>query len=120
MDEASRCHRVAFMQHGRIIADGAPSELRAEYNGRILELRGQNLNLLRHFAAHDKDVEDVHAFGDRLHLRVRVNTAQAVMKRLPDELNEKDGARVDDIRIIPPVLEDVFIALLEQSDESRV
>jgi len=113
MDEASRCHRVAFMQHGRIIADGAPSELRAEYNERILELRGQNLNLLRRFAAQDKDVEDVHAFGDRLHLRVRAGAGQAVMKRLPDELN-KDGARVDNIRIIPPALEDVFIALLEQ------
>jgi ABC-2 type transport system ATP-binding protein len=113
MDEASRCHRVAFMQRGRIIADGAPSALRAEYNERILELRGPNLNLLRRLAAQDKDVEDVHAFGDRLHLRVRANTAQAVMKRLPDELN-KDGALVDDIRMIPPVLEDVFIALLEQ------
>jgi ABC-2 type transport system ATP-binding protein len=113
MDEASRCHRVAFMQRGRIIADGPPSELRAEYNERILELRGQNLNLLRRFAAQDKDVEDVHAFGDRLHLRVRANTGQAVMKRLPNELN-KDGAHVDDIRMIPPVLEDVFIALLEQ------
>ena len=113
MDEASRCHRVAFMQRGHIIADGAPSELRAEYNERILELRGQNLNLLRRFAAQDKDVEDVHAFGDRLHLRVRANTAKAVMNRLPDELN-KDGARVDNIRMIPPVLEDVFIALLEQ------
>ncbi|MCJ7434474.1 MAG: ABC transporter ATP-binding protein [Anaerolineales bacterium] len=119
MDEASRCHRVAFMQRGRIIADGTPSELRTEYNERILELRGQNLNLLRRFAAQDKDVEDVHAFGDRLHLRVRVNTGQAVMKRLPNELN-KDGARVDNIRMIRPVLEDVFIALLEQSDESRI
>ena len=113
MDEASRCHRVAFMQRGRIIADGAPSELRAEYNGRILELRGPDLNLLRRLVMQDKDVEDVHAFGDRLHLRVRPDTAQAVMKRLPDELN-KDDAHVDDIRIIPPVLEDVFIALLEQ------
>jgi len=113
MDEASRCHRVAFMQRGRIIADGAPSALRAEYNERILELRGQNLNLLRRLAAQDEDVEDVHAFGDRLHLRVRANTAQAVMKRLPNEV-QKDGAHVDEIRIIPPVLEDVFIALLEQ------
>jgi ABC-2 type transport system ATP-binding protein len=114
MDEATRCHRVAFMQRGRIIADGAPAELRAEYNERILELRGQNLNLLRRLAAQDNDVEDVHAFGDRLHLRVRANTAKAVMKRLPNELNN-DGARVDNIRMIPPVLEDVFIALLEQN-----
>jgi ABC-2 type transport system ATP-binding protein len=119
MDEASRCHRVAFMQRGRIIADGAPSELRAEYNGRILELRGPDLNLLRRLVMQDKDVEDVHAFGDRLHLRVHPDTAQVVMKRLPAEL-AKDGAHVDDIRVISPVLEDVFIALLEQSDESRI
>jgi len=119
MDEASRCHRVAFMQHGHIIAEGAPSALCAEYNGRVLELRGPHLNLLRRLVMQDRGVEDVRAFGDRLHLRVRADAAQAVIKRLPDELS-KNGVYVDDIRVISPVLEDVFIALLEQSDESHI
>src|SRR5688572_30640392 len=70
MDEASRCHRVGFMKAGRIITEDTPSNLRARLAGRILELRGTPLHILRHTAHADKDVEDVQAFGDRLHIRV--------------------------------------------------
>jgi ABC-2 type transport system ATP-binding protein len=70
MDEASRCHRVGFMKDGRIIAEDTPSNLRAKLNGRILELRGTPINLLRRVAHKDQDVEDVQAFGDRLHIRM--------------------------------------------------
>lgn len=117
MDEASRCHRVAFMRHGRIIAEGAPSELRATLNHRILELRGGPLNTLRRLAQRDPDVEDVRAFGDRLHLRVREKRAETVIQRLPAELAQ--GGKVTDLRMIPPTLEDVFIALLEESGEQE-
>ncbi len=110
MDEASRCQRVGFMKAGRIIAEDTPSSLRARLNGRVLELRGSPIGILRHVAHKDSDVEDVQAFGDRLHIRVRENTAAAVLGRLPAEISEA-GGRVDELRSVPPVLEDVFIAL---------
>ena len=50
MDEASRCHRIGFMKAGRIIAEDTPANLRRRLNGRVLELRGSPLNLLRHIA----------------------------------------------------------------------
>ena len=71
MDEAARCSRVGFMRDGKIIAEGAPSELRTMLKDRILELSGDPIKQLRHIAQKDEDVEDVRAFGDRLHLRVR-------------------------------------------------
>ncbi|HEY2980906.1 MAG TPA: ABC transporter ATP-binding protein [Anaerolineales bacterium] len=114
MDEASRCHRVAFMRAGKIITEGPPSTLRAVLNNRILELRGRPLNQLRHLATRDPDVDDVRAFGDRLHLRVREHQAESVMKRLPAELR-KEGAEVTELRVVQPSLEDVFISLLEGS-----
>lgn len=110
MDEASRCHRVGFMKSGRIIAEDTPSNLRARLNGRILELRGSPLNTLRHVSHQDADTEDVQAFGDRLHIRVREGKSQAVLKRLNSEIG-KAGGRVDELRSVPPALEDVFIAL---------
>jgi len=110
MDEASRCHRVGFMKQGRIIAEDTPSNLRSLLNGRILELRGSPLDILRHAAHKDDDVEDVQAFGDRLHIRVRDNTAQSVLRRLKSEI-KSSGGHVDELRIVPPALEDVFIAL---------
>lgn len=115
MDEASRCHRVGFMKYGKIIAEDTPSNLRARLNNRVLELRGSPLNLLRHVAHKDQDVEDVQAFGDRLHIRVRENKAQDVLSRLRSEIRS-EGGQVDELRSVPPALEDVFIALSENEN----
>jgi ABC-2 type transport system ATP-binding protein len=112
MDEASRCHRVGFMRDGRIIAEDTPSNLRSTLNGRILELRGSPLDILRHTAHNDENVEDVQAFGDRLHIRVGEGKSKAVLKRLKTGIKQA-GGRVDELRLIPPALEDVFIALSE-------
>jgi ABC-2 type transport system ATP-binding protein len=112
MDEASRCHRVGFMKSGRIIAEDTPSGLRSRLNGRVLELRGSPINLLRHVAHKDPDVEDVQAFGDRLHIRVGENKAQNVLDRLESQITT-EGGRVDELRAVPPGLEDVFISLSE-------
>jgi ABC-2 type transport system ATP-binding protein len=115
MDEASRCHRVGFMKAGRIIAEDTPSNLRARLNGRVLELRGSPINVLRHVAHQDPDVEDVQAFGDRLHIRVGENKAQDVLNRLKSQIRSA-GGQVDELRSVPPVLEDVFIALSENEN----
>jgi ABC-2 type transport system ATP-binding protein len=112
MDEASRCHRVGFMKAGRIITEDTPSNLRARLAGRILELRGSPLHILRHTSHADPDVEDVQAFGDRLHIRVGEGKAEAVLHRLPAEIRSV-GGEIDELRIVKPVLEDVFIALSE-------
>lgn len=119
MDEASRCHRVGFMKNGKIIAEDTPSALRSLLNGRVLELRGSPLNLLRHVAHEDVDVEDVQAFGDRLHIRVRDDQAQRVIRRLQAEITSA-GGQVDELRVVPPALEDVFIALSEDKADPVV
>ena len=116
MDEASRCHRVGFMKAGKIIAEDSPSALRARLADRVLELRGEPINLLRHMAHQDPGVEDVAAFGDRLHLRVGPGQAEAVLGRLPGSV-QAAGGRVIDLRRTPPALEDVFIALSENTNE---
>jgi ABC-2 type transport system ATP-binding protein len=116
MDEAVRCHRVGFMRHGKIIAEGTPSELRAMLKDRVLELSGTPIKGLRAIAQKDADVDDVCAFGDRLHLRVKQDKAQVVIDRLPLEI-QSQGAQVNHLRSIPAQLEDVFIYLSEQSYE---
>jgi drug efflux transport system ATP-binding protein len=118
MDEASRCHRVGFMKAGRIIAEDTPFNLRARLNNRILELRGTPLHILRHTAHIDADVEDVQAFGDRLHIRVGENKAQDVLRRLPSEIRSV-GGEIEEFRLIPPVLEDVFIALSDHEYSTK-
>ena len=115
MDEAARCHRVGFMKKGQIIAEGTPGQLRTMLNERIVELRGDPLPLLKHIAAQDSDVEDVRAFGDRLHLRVGMEQSEPVIQKLKKSIHAGGGTFMS-ARPIPPVLEDVFIYLSEQEN----
>jgi ABC-2 type transport system ATP-binding protein len=116
MDEAARCNRVGFMRHGQLIAEDTPSQLRSRLAGRILELRGAPLQLLRRLAQSDPGVQAVRAFGDRIHLRVGESHADAVIKRLPGVVRS-EGGTVDYLRATAPLLEDVFILLSEQAYE---
>lgn len=110
MDEAARCHRVGFIKNGKLMVEGTPAELRARLDGRILELRGSPLSEIRHRAAAIPGVENVQAFGDRLHLRVVQGQAESIMKRLPAQLRPT-GVIIEFLRPLPSTLEDVFIAL---------
>ncbi len=112
MDEASRCHRIGFMKAGKIIAEDTPSKLRSQLNNRILELRGEPLHELKNICLQNEDVEEVAAFGDKLHLRVKDGTSQNVLSRLPKQI-ESQNIKVNNLRVVPPSLEDIFILLTE-------
>jgi ABC-2 type transport system ATP-binding protein len=112
MDEASRCTRVGFMRQGRLLVEAPPDVLRDRLLGRIVEVRGKPLAVLRDLAEQLEDVEQVQMFGDRLHLRVREGSEKEVIKQLKHTLDTNAGA-IESIRSIRPQLEDAFIALLE-------
>ena len=108
MDEAARCTRVGFMLRGKLVEEGTPSSLRKRLDGRIVELAGLPLADLRHMAMGDPDVEDVHKFGDRLHVVVKKGCAQDVISRL-ERCAPADGVQIRQVREIQPLLEDVFM-----------
>src|SRR5512136_114855 len=111
MDEASRCHRVGLMNHGRLMAEGTPHEIVKPLAGHILELAAAPQRVARDVATRFPAVDDVQVFGDRLHLRVQ-ETAQ-VLERLPAALTNA-GVSVTHLRSTEPTLEDVFTQLLGQ------
>jgi ABC-2 type transport system ATP-binding protein len=113
MDEAARCNRIGFMRAGQIIAEGTPGELRSILDGRIVELRGSPLPLLKQVVAANPQVEDVRAFGDCLHIRLRDKGTKQVLTDLGRQIPAA-GGKCQPARLVPPVLEDVFIALAIQ------
>ena len=112
MDEAGRCGRIGFMRLGEILVEGNPSELRSTLNGRIIEVHGSPLQLLRQLARAEEHVEDAQMFGDRLHLRVEGDSANQVINHLKQSIPSQGGT-LTRARTITPQLEDVFINLLE-------
>ncbi len=116
MDEAMRFNRVIFMNKGRALIEGAPRELLHRLDGLILELAADQQMETRRLAALDPDVEDVHAFGDRLHLRVK--HPDGPLARLPGILANAN-IRLYHLRPVTPTLEDVFIQLLEMDQNGN-
>lgn len=114
MDEASRCNRIGFMQHGRILAEGTPQSLIEPLHGRILELLASPRRLVRQVVAEDTAVEDIQPFGHKFHLRVQPGAAAMVQQRLPAALVAA-GAIVERLELTPPLLEDAFIQLLHEA-----
>ncbi len=112
MDEASRCHRVSFMRQGMILIEGSPASLRASLAGSILEVKGEPLPVLRQLVIREEGVLNAQRFGDRLHLRVKGETAEQISARLQERARQA-GIRISAVRPIEAQLEDVFIALLE-------
>ena len=100
MDEAARCHRVGFMRQGRMIAEGTPRNCAPRCAGASWNCAARRCHLLRDIAAQDPGVEDVRAFGDRLHLRVHEPRPQAVIERL-QRSHSAGGGHLQDARLVP-------------------
>jgi ABC-2 type transport system ATP-binding protein len=116
MDEAARCNRLGFMHHGRILMQGSPRELASLLSGRVLMLVAQPKPQAREVCCADPNIEDVAAFGGRLHLRLRAGTLVTGPDNALDRLTAALRAaqvQIEDLRVMPPSLEDVFIALQE-------
>ena len=110
MDEAMRFNRVIFMNHGKVLTQGAPRELMKRLEGRILELDTEDQMKARPIVVDDPEVEDVHTFGNHLHLRVR--DPKGPMERIPQHLASA-GIPMNHLIPVPATLEDVFIHLIE-------
>lgn len=111
MDEASRCTRVGIMKQGKLILEGTPQVLVKRLEGRVMELRGRPLRLIRRIADEDPDVEDAQMFGDRIHLRLRLGASEQVSTRLERKIAASQG-EVTRLRMVSPQLEDIFMELL--------
>jgi ABC-2 type transport system ATP-binding protein len=115
MDEAARCRRVGFMQQGRIISEGTPSQLRSTLEGRIIELSGASMQSMRGLVENIRQVDDVRPFGDKIHLRIEKGKAEQILKRLQEAISSRAGTTIR-ARVVPATLEDVFISLSTDPD----
>jgi ABC-2 type transport system ATP-binding protein len=111
LDEAERCHRVALLHEGRLLALDTPDRIRRSLPGRMVEAivddQAKALALLSAHAA----VADVHVFGERMHVRIRPEVGGDAARLVEDAL-EGAGLGVRTARLVPASLEDVFIARL--------
>jgi ABC-2 type transport system ATP-binding protein len=120
MDEAERCHHVALMREGQIVAQDTPTGLKQLVPGVSVDLTAHpQLEAVTRLRQMTDVVRQVQVFGERLH--VVLNNNHVAPEQLTNRL-KADGVTVTGVQTTPPSLEDVFIAAIEdmrQADDSK-
>ena len=112
LDEAERCARVALLHEGRVLALDTPDALRASLPGRVVEIVAADQPRVVAAARQDAGVVDVQTFGERTHVRYGAEAHEEAVSRVAARLSAA-GIEVRSLREVPPSLEDVFIARLQ-------
>ncbi len=106
MDEAERCHRIAILDRGVLVADGAPGALAADLRGRTVEVQAARPRRAHQVLADLPGVLSVAQIGNSL--RVLARPGADVEIAVGDALRH---AGVDAaVTASTPDLEDVFVA----------
>ena len=116
LDEAERCHRVALLANGRLLALDEPGTLQKASEGAMVEVVATPARRALDIARAAVGERRVQLFGDRLHVQLaNADEYPRVGRALADA-----GVAVASWRVIPPSLEDVFIARLDLERRERM
>ncbi len=106
MDEAERCHGLAILAEGRLVAQGSPRRLMADIDAAVFEVEGEDSAAAQRPLAELPWVRGVAQLGLRLHVLAD--------RGLPDALGQlrarlaAEGLRLDVVQTAAN-LEDVFV-----------
>jgi len=106
MDEAERCHRIALLHRGAIVAEGTPEEIRHRATGRFARLVADPQVQARAVLQARDDVRSTEIFGDEIHIEF-----EGELRAIESALTSR-GIAVSDVAIQEAGLEDVFLQLL--------
>lgn len=102
MDEAENCHRLAFMNHGKLVAMNSPSVLKELVRGDVITIRPRDVESLGRAIKKKFDLP-VSVLGGTLRIECQVGH-----EWIP-RLVESFPGQIDEISLSRPTLEDVFI-----------
>jgi ABC-2 type transport system ATP-binding protein len=109
MDEAERCHKLAYIAYGKLMAEGTAEEIIAEQKLTTWEVSGPDLHAVTERLRGLPGVDQIATFGTSLH--VTGHDAAA----LEASIRQAIGATSCQAHPTETGLEDVFINLMQKS-----
>jgi ABC-2 type transport system ATP-binding protein len=107
MDEAERCHRLAILDSGKLVAEGTPQELTHGIAATVLEIEVQEVRAARAALGANPHIRSIAQLGTRLHALVDRELDEPEVQ-IRQEL-ERAGVVARTRRVVAS-LEDVFVA----------
>src|SRR5215208_7094022 len=112
MDEAERCHEIAYIAYGELLAQGSVEQVVADAHLATWTVTGPGLAELAEILKRTEGVDMVAPFGSALHVSGRnADTLEAATRALR-ERGPQRWTRDE------PTLEDVFIDLMSRSKDN--
>ena len=117
MDEAERCHNLAILDHGRIVANGEPETLMQEMDCDVIEVESETPRRVAHALEQADNIVSVTQLGARQRVLVSKQQDDAIgyVRRL---LKAAELQAFCDAA--PPSLEDVFVTVTRDTHQSEV
>jgi ABC-2 type transport system ATP-binding protein len=115
MDEAERCHRIAILDQGALVADGTPGELTAELDERTLLVSAAQPRRAQALLLQQSGVISVAQIGNTL--RVLTEADGSAAERLRSALS--DAGVQGTVSPVHANLEDVFVAATRGREDAR-
>lgn len=112
MDEAERCHRLAILDRGALVADGTPRELTAQLEGRTFTVETDDPRAAQRALAGVAGVLGVAQVGNILRVLTDADGATPDMDKALATTGDQAA-----LTATPPNLEDVFVAATRRDAE---
>jgi ABC-2 type transport system ATP-binding protein len=107
MDEAERCHRLAILAEGRLVAEGSPRQLMRDIPAAVVEIEAEDVRAARSALDDDPQVLSIAQLGSRLHALLERDTPDTA-GHVSDRLRNAGVTAV--VHAVQASLEDVFVA----------
>ncbi|NBB92837.1 MAG: ATP-binding cassette domain-containing protein [Gammaproteobacteria bacterium] len=115
MDEAERCHNLAILDRGRLVAEGRPRDLIRDIAAGVVEIETETPQRARECLEATEGVQSVAQLGTRLHALTeqRIDDPAGLIRRALEQ------ADIDsEVESVVANLEDVFVAATRLNDHS--
>ena len=112
MDEAERCHKLAYIAYGKLLAQGTPDEIVAGQQLHTWNIRGDDLHALAGELDKAPGVEQTVVFGNTLHVSGR--DAGLLAQTLQTHVGMAGRA----LEPGDTTLEDVFVYMMKRSQDN--
>ena len=112
MDEAERCHKLAYIAYGQLLAQGTAAEIVAQQDLTTWAIHGDNLVELSQRLRTMPGVDQTVAFGTSVHV---AGKDAALLTQSIQTATAGQGLKIEQI---PTSLEDVFIYMMKQSADN--
>lgn len=108
MEEAERCNRLAFLSHGKLVAQGTPADIRGALKNRLVYSSDiPHDPVLTSALVKDPAIQLVNQFGSELRI---ITDTSVTLEQLRNIIAEHYGLPFQ-LQTVTPSIEDAFISL---------